>query len=192
MAAAQGIHGGVDTRRRAGLAECLAVLLTFAVAVPCEADVPPVSRVPAAGDTTTRDAQSYSYYYVPHLSELNQLVGYLFRSGLVRKDAPGRDSAITRYAAYSCEGTLYVGGGPGQGAAEDVNWSLVTGLHTGPVAGPPSLVIERRPSADAAGRPLVLYVPDSSVRYQLHQALAVLVSECRARPERGGTSLRGH
>jgi hypothetical protein len=165
------------------IAAMLTLTLALASAAPSRADETEW-RFPTVDDTTTLDGQSYSYYYVPHLSELNQLVGYLFRSGLIRKDAPDREAAITRYAAYSCEGTLYVGGSTGQPGAEDIDWSRVTALHSGPPAGPPSLVVERG-SLAAGGKPLVLYVPDLAIRYQLHQALAVLVSECRPRSDRG-------
>jgi hypothetical protein len=159
-------------------------LLLAVAATPCRADDADGFRFPQVHDTSAIDGQSYSYYYVPHLSELNQLVGYLFRSGLVRKDAPEPAAAITRYAAYSCEGTLYVGGTAAPGATEDVDWSAVRALHAGPVTGPPSLVVERGAPTAGAPRPLVLYVPDSTIRYQLHQALAVLVSECRPRERR--------
>lgn len=79
---------------------------------------------------------------------------------------------------------MYVGPDSERRATEDIDWSSVTALHAGPPAGPPSVVIERAPPAPGAGRPLVLYVPDSTIRYQLHQALAVLVSECRPRNAR--------
>jgi hypothetical protein len=190
-AAAQRRRGSGIVRPGPRLSRILMLVLALAGAGACRADDGPEYRFPTTGDTSTVDGQSYSYYYVPHLSELNQLVGYLFRSGLVRKDVPDRDAAITRYAAYSCEGTLYVGGGAGPGAAEDVNWSQVTALRSGPVSQPPSLVIERGPSAAGARKPLVLYVPDPTVRYRLHQALAVLVSECRPRGDRAGPAPHG-
>jgi len=160
------------------------LLLALGTGAPGRADDDADFGFPQLQDTTPRDGQDYSYYYVPHLSELNQLVGYLFRSGLVRKDAPEPIAAITRYAAYSCEGTMYVGGDAEPRASEDVDWSAVTGLRAGPSTGPPSLVIERTPATSRAGKPLVLYVPDATIRYQLHQALAVLVSECRPRAAR--------
>ena len=170
----------------AGWALCLAL----GSAAPSLADDNANFAFPRLQDTTESDNQGYSYYYVPHLSELNQLVGYLFRSGLVRKDAPDPTAAITRYAAYSCEGTLYVGAGSERGSSEDVDWTRVSALHAGPAAGPPSLVIEREPPAPGAGKPLVLYVPDATIRYQLHQALAVLVSECRPRSAREAAAAR--
>src|SRR5271165_5085916 len=67
---------------------------------------------PRMQETAPQDGLDYSYYYVPHLAELNQLVGYLFRTGLVRKDTPDAAATIKRYAAYSCEGTMYLGAGP--------------------------------------------------------------------------------
>ena len=170
----------------AGWALCLAL----GSAAPSLADDDANFAFPRLQDTTEPDSQGYSYYYVPHLSELNQLVGYLFRSGVIRKDAPDREAAITRYAAYSCAGTLYVGG-DGPGAAEDVNWSQVTALRSGPPSQPPSLIVERARRADGTSKPLVLYVPDPTIRYQLHQALAVLMSECRPKTERGGIAPRG-
>jgi hypothetical protein len=168
----------------AGIAGLCTVLLALASAAPCRADDEVNYRLPSLQDTTDLDGQTYSYYYVPRLSELNQLVGYLFRTGLVRKDAPEPAAAITRYAAYSCEGTLYVGGDRESGASEDINWSQVSALRTGPAGGSPSLIIERGPPTVSAGKLLVLYVPDATIRYQLHQALAVLVSECRPRSAR--------
>jgi hypothetical protein len=187
-AAARRIPDGGGVRRSAGLIGPLVLVLALAGAGACRADDEPQWHFPTVDDTTAVDGQNYSYYYVPHLSELNQLVGYLFRSGLVRKDVPDREAAITRYSAYSCEGTLYVGAGAGPGAAEDINWSQVTALHSGPPSQPPSLIVERAPPADGASKPLVLYVPDPTIRYQLHQALAVLMSECRPRTDRGGTA----
>lgn len=131
---------------------------------------------------TSADDQPYSYYYVPHLSELNQLVGYIFRSGLVRMDAP--TTVIRRYAAYSCEGTLFIGDDAEHATTADVDWSAVTGLRAGPADGLPSLVIERdRPAV----KDLVLYFPDATIRYQMHQALAVLVTECRPNRSRSAS-----
>jgi hypothetical protein len=173
-------------RHRSGpwIARLCTLLLALASVAPCRADDQVNYRFSSLQDTTELDGQTYSYYYVPRLSELNQLVGYLFRTGLVRKDAPEPAAAITRYAAYSCEGTFYVGADRERGASEDINWSQVSALRAGPAGGPPSLIIERGTPTVTAGKPLVLYVPDATVRYHLHQALAVLVSECRPRSAR--------
>jgi hypothetical protein len=190
--AARRLQAGALAVRNSGFVALVAAVLALAGSATCRADGQSDWRFPTVDDPGAVDGQSYSYYYVPHLSELNQLVGYLFRSGLVRMDAADRDAGVTRYAAYSCEGTLYAGGGPGPGTVEDVDWSQVTGLHTGPVSDPASLVVERGPSRDGAVKPLVLYVPDSRIRYHLHQALAVLVSECRPKPGRAGRSTPGH
>jgi hypothetical protein len=182
----------VLTRRAAGEPQSFrasivaggALAAVLAVGSPCRADDDGRFSFPRLQDTKQLDGQDYSYYYVPHLAELNQLVGYLFRTGLVRKDAPEAAATIKRYAAYSCEGTMYVGAGAEPRASEDIDWSTVTTLHAGPAAAPPSLVIERAPPLSGAAKPLVLYVPDATIRYQLHQALAVLVSECRPRNAR--------
>jgi hypothetical protein len=167
-----------------------ALVLAIAPRAPSVADAGAGLADPRPAAGSAADAQDYSYYYVPRLSELNRLVGYIFRSGLVRMDAPEPTAAITRYAAYSCEGTLYAGGDPGRAASRDIDWSTVTELHAGPVTGPPSLVIERARPVTSPARPLVLYFSDATTRYQLHQALAVLMTECRpgnrrsaARPE---------
>lgn len=161
-----------------------ALALAAFSALPSRADDDARFAFPRLQDTTQLDGQNYSYYYVPRLAELNQLVGYLFRTGLVRRNAPDAGAAITRYAAYSCEGTMYVGANAERREAEDIDWSTVTTLHAGPPAGPPSVVIERAAMVSGAVKPLVLYVPDATIRYQLHQALAVLVSECRPRSAR--------
>ena len=166
------------------VAAACAIVVALAPGAPSRADDDTRFSLPGPHDTTQPDDESYSYYYVPRLSELNQLVGYLFRTGLIRKDVPAATAAISRYAAYSCEGTLYVGGEREPRAGADIDWSTVSGLRGGPVDEPPSLVIERAPPAPGGALPLVLYVADATIRYQLHQALAVLVSECRPRDAR--------
>lgn len=190
---ADGARRGRTTAWRR-LAHRLATIGTAAFALgasaPTGAGEAVLLSTPRVQDGSELDGQTYSYYYVPRLSELNHLVGYLFRTGLVRKDAPEPAAAIRRYAAYSCEGTLFVGADSEHGSTEDVNWATVTALHAGPAAGPPSLVVEREPPASNAAKPLVLYVPDQTIRYQLHQALAVLVAECRPRPGRDGDPAR--
>jgi hypothetical protein len=125
------------------------------------------------------DDQGYSYYYVPSLSELNQIVGSIFRSGRVRVAAPGADTPVTRYVAYSCEGTLHLSGEDDHEGAYDVDWSAVANLRSESDATVPTLVVEKRPSPVATVRPLVLRFSDATARAQLHEALAVLVTECR-------------
>ena len=147
--------------------------LLFGHVPPCHAGGASIVAVPQLGERTDTDDQNYSYYYVPHLSELNRLVGYILRSGLVRLTAPAPEAAITRYAAYSCDGTLYAGAVPARGVSLDIDWSTVTALRSGPAVGPPSLVIERESTASSLAQPLVLYFADATTRYQLHQALAV-------------------
>jgi len=174
-------------RSAAGCVPALgALLLAIAPFAPSQAG--PGTTGAAGG--TAGEQQDYSYYYVPRLSELNRLVGHIFRSGLVSTDAADPATAITRYAAYSCEGTLYAGRDAHARAVEDIDWSAVTALHTGPVAGPPSLIIERVRPARGSVTPLVLYFSDATTRYQLHQALAVLVSECRPRDPHGDDAPR--
>jgi hypothetical protein len=134
---------------------------------------------PHLSDRQAAEDPGYSYYYVPRLSELNQLVGALFRSGRVHLADPGPAATITRYVAYSCEGTFQLSADADGKNTYNIDWARVTDLRSGPVTAAPSLVIETRPATAPADSPVVLYVADAAIRYELHQALAVLVTECR-------------
>jgi hypothetical protein len=161
-----------------------ALLMALAPMAVCSAGGASDPASPRLRDRSAPDGQDYSYYYVPRLSDLNHFIGTLFRSGHVRLDAPAPTFTITRYAAYSCEGTLFIGGDADRGASENIDWSTVTELRSGQAAGSPSLVIDREPQARSTTKPLVLYFSDAATGYYLHQALAVLVTECRPKQAR--------
>ena len=86
---------------------------------------------PRLTDRQDTDDPGYSYYYVPRLSELNQLVGALFRSGRVHLADPGPAATITRYVAYSCQGTFQLSADADGDSTYNIDWARVTDLRFG-------------------------------------------------------------
>ena len=137
--------------------------------------------MPRNTQPSTADDQPYSYYYVPRLGGLNQVVGALLRNVGLRTEAAASPVTIARYAAYTCAGTFYVGGPGASPAAIEVDWTTVRGLRAGTDAGGPTLVVELGPGRDGAVSQLVLSVAEPGRRYRLQQMLAILYSECHGR-----------
>ncbi len=156
------------------------LLLALAPFAPAAADPESDLAFPRLrSDAAGADGQDYSYYFVPRLNDLNHFVGTLFGNGHVRVDEQD-GPAVARYAAYSCQGTLFRAPAIDRSRAEDIDWSTVTELRSARSAGTSSLVISRDASTVAA-KPIVLYFNDQATGYYLHQALAVLVGECHRR-----------
>lgn len=153
--------------------------LAIVVATPSRADVSDLA-FPRLQDPSSEDHQDYSYYYVPQLSELNQHVGTILRTGRVRLDSPSPAATISHYSAYSCSGTFHLTADTGQTATRDVDWADVTGLRSVRTGPQPSLVIETLRTGGPDHAPLVLYFSDRELRFQLHHAFAVLMTACHA------------
>ncbi|MBS0394811.1 MAG: hypothetical protein JSR54_09300 [Proteobacteria bacterium] len=172
---------------RAGLRH----LIGCAVAAACLAAMAagadePAAALPALRAPIEDTEQNYSYYYVPRLSELNQLVGSLMRGTRLRTVQEQPPGFVQRYAAYSCQGTFFIGEANRPAVARDIDWAAVRGLRIERGGAEPALVIETATPARPEPESLLLYAADATVRYELHQMLAVLVSECRAGQRRLG------
>ncbi len=174
------LQGGL--RCRVGGAVLTAACLAASVAGAEE----PAAGLPVLRAPVEDTEQNYSYYYVPRLAELNQLVGSLMRGTRLRTDEEQPPGFVQRYAAYSCQGTFYLGEANRPPVAKDIDWAAVRDLRIERGGEEPALVIETATPARPEPESLLLYAADATVRYELHQMLAVLVSECRAGQRRLG------
>jgi hypothetical protein len=168
-------------RARWGIAAAVATGAVLALGGgPAAADPDATTPLPRHPQPSSADDQPYSYYYVPRLGGLNQVVGALLRNSRLQIALDAPPVAVARYAAFSCAGIFYLKDAAAGTAGIEVDWSMVRELRAGADGTAGGLVIERAEPAGGDSR-LLLYVDDPVRRYRLQQMLAILYSECRGR-----------
>jgi hypothetical protein len=137
--------------------------------------------VAATQPTTANDDLSYSYYYVPRLSDLHHRLGELVREHRIASPANGHLVWYERLIAYGCDTVLRISG---SSDTVDIDWTEVTAVGVDPHARQPTVFIRGgtagHPSSSRPGTQstFMFVTVDLATRDALAYGLTALMNAC--------------